>query len=120
MVSDLLVLTCPQQVVRVVLVEFRERHDKRTKKIKGTSVGRISRVIFRTNWLATGVKLNCEGASVLRWKLVRWNLAALQAGSYWSRVSSVQCSMLNARLMAMRHCVIDNAALLLADNTHHQ
>jgi len=50
-------LTCLRQVVRVVLVEFGERHDKRNNG--GT-------VIFKTNLFAvTTGKLNGEVASIL-------------------------------------------------------
>ena len=45
--QDGLALICPQQVVRVVLVEIGERHDKRTngQTDKKACMGEISRVI---------------------------------------------------------------------------
>ena len=68
--------TCPQQVLRVRLVEFRERHDKRAALPQPTAVRKCNKEV--ANFLVTcyeevSDKLRTYYEEVTR-KLLPWNL----------------------------------------------
>ena len=72
-------LTCPQQVVRVVLVEIGERHDNRTngKKVKKLAWCTISRVIYENELIRCGKvnEVNATRNEDVTRKPLRWNFA---------------------------------------------
>ena len=65
-------LTCPQQVVRVVLVEFGERHDKRTQTGSTTRHARHPRNKLRGCLACWACPRGCYNNATR--KLLSWNL----------------------------------------------